>query len=215
MKLVSVNVGRPVVLETSRGAERTGIYKEPVAGPWMLGPAGLESDFIGWLKGHGPPARAVYLYPADHYPAWQAFLSRAELPYGFFGENLTVEGLSEQACCVGDRLRIGSAELLVTCPRMPCHKFAAKTGSATAGQFMLERFMTGIYCAVTQGGSVDAGDRVDFVQRDSARLSVAAFAAAIRNQGDPAIARKLVEHQAIPDDLRQPLARAAARLSGA
>src|ERR1700709_2105415 len=122
MKILSVNVGlpRPAVWKGRR--IMTGIFKEPVAGRVRVRRHNLDGDGQADLSVHGGPEKAVYAYPSEHYPFWRRELELAELPWGAFGENLTTEGWWEDEVHVGDRFRIGTAELVVTQPRMPCFK---------------------------------------------------------------------------------------------
>src|SRR6266404_307681 len=122
MKLISVNVGLPRVVMSNGDPVSTGIFKEPVAGGVMLRTLNLDGDRQADLTVHGGPTKAVYAYPSEHYNYWRAELPEMDLPQGMFGENFTTEGLNEGSVNIGDRFRIGSAEVIVTEPRMPCYK---------------------------------------------------------------------------------------------
>src|SRR3990172_7071594 len=109
MKLISVNVGLPREVVYKGKTVKTGILKEPVAGRIQVRTPNLDGDRQADLSVHGGPSKAVYAYPSEHYGYWREQLAGVDLPWGMFGENLTVEGLREDGLNIGDRLRIGSA----------------------------------------------------------------------------------------------------------
>src|SRR2546427_7554333 len=113
MKLISVNVGLPREVIWKGKTVTTGIFKEPVKGRVMLRALNLDGDRQADLSVHGGPDKAVYAYPAEHYDYWRRELPGKELPWGMFGENFSTEGLREEDIHVGDRFRIGTAELTV------------------------------------------------------------------------------------------------------
>src|SRR5215213_4616075 len=145
MRILSVNVGLPRAVEW--GGERviTGIYKEPVEGRVWMGRTNLDGDGQADLTVHGGPSKAVYVYPSEHYPLWRAELPGLDLPWGAFGENLTIAGLSETEVCIGDRFRIGEGEVMVTEPRMPCYKLAGKLARPEIIREFLESGRSGFY----------------------------------------------------------------------
>jgi MOSC domain-containing protein YiiM len=120
MRVVSINVGLPREVEAQGTIVLTSIFKTPASGPVQVRWLNLEGDQQSDLRVHGGADKAVYVYPAEHYGFWRAELPAAALPWGVFGENLTTNGLREDTTYVGDRFHIGSAELVVTQPRMPC-----------------------------------------------------------------------------------------------
>src|SRR5438552_4428271 len=122
MKLVSINVGLPREVQWHGKTVLTSIFKTPVAGLVKVGRLNLAGDRQADLTVHGGADKAVYVYPAEHYAFWREKLPGVDLPWGSFGENLTVEGLEEATVQIGDRLQIGTASFIVTQPRMPCYK---------------------------------------------------------------------------------------------
>jgi len=158
IKLVSVQVGRPRDVPWHGRVVSTGIYKEPVTGRIMLRRFNLDGDQQADLTVHGGPAKAVYVYPSEHYPVWQVEFPDMQLAYGTFGENFTTEGLDESSVCIGDQFRIGEAVVEVSQPRMPCYKLGIRFGRPD----MPKRFHTsgrcGFYLTVLQEGEVGAGD---------------------------------------------------------
>jgi len=127
-KIVSLRVGMPRTFGREGAVDpmerpwRSGIFKEEVDEPVWLGRTNLVGDGQADLKHHGGPEKAVHVYAAAHYPAWQRELQRADLTYGAFGENFTVEGQTEETVCIGDTYRVGDAVVQVSQPRQPCWK---------------------------------------------------------------------------------------------
>src|ERR1700738_2807067 len=157
MKVVSVNVGLPrEVMWHGRGVT-TGIYKQPVEGRVALRKLNLDGDRQADLTVHGGEYKAVYCYPIAHYDYWKKELPGRELPMGMFGENFTTDGLSEDSAHLGDRFSVGSAEVVVTQPRMPCYKLGVRFQSDDMVRRFLVSGRTGFYLAVTREGEVGAG----------------------------------------------------------
>jgi len=165
MKVISVNVGRPHEFTIRGDIIATSIFKDPVKGRVRIATLNLEGDEQSDLSVHGGINKAVYAYPSEHYARWREELPEAELPWGAFGENLTISGLLESTTCIGDRLRIGTAELVVTQPRQPCFKLAYKFGR----EDMIKRFVrsgrSGFYLRVAAEGDVCAGDAIELLSR--------------------------------------------------
>jgi MOSC domain-containing protein YiiM len=173
MKIVSVNVGLPREVAWKRTSVSTSIFKSPVAGSVPIKQLNLRGDQQADLTVHGGPYKAVYGYPSEHYPFWRKELPQADLAWGAFGENLTTEGLMEDALFIGDRLRIGSALLMVRQPRVPCYKITIRFDRDD----MIKRFIasntSGFYFSVIEEGEVAAGDSIEIVHRDPEQVSVA------------------------------------------
>ena len=173
MKLISVNVGLPREVSWRGKPVLTSIWKEPVNGSVHVATLNVEGDRQADLSVHGGADKAVYLYPSEHYPYWRHHLPGSELLWGAFGENFTTEGLSEADVNIGDRLRIGSAEFLVTQPRMPCFKLGIRFGRPDILKRFLQSGRTGFYLAVVREGEVAAGDPIHVVVRDGNAVTVA------------------------------------------
>jgi MOSC domain-containing protein YiiM len=167
MKVISVNVGLPREVNWKGRKVLTGIFKEPVEGPVMVAPLNLAGDKQADLTVHGGANKAVYGYPAEHYEYWRTELPEVASCWGHFGENLTTEGLREDTLCVGDRLRVGSALLMVTQPRMPCYKLALRFGRDDMIQRFLASGRSGFYFSVLEPGEVRAGSDIEIVSRDA------------------------------------------------
>jgi len=172
--VVSVNVARPRRIVWNGREVWTGIYKEAVAGNVRVGKSGMDGDQQADLIVHGGEAKAVYIYPSEHYAYWQQELQRS-LPWGMFGENVTTIGLLEDSIHLGDKLRAGSAELLVTQPRFPCYKLGIKFGNMAIVQRFLNSGRSGFYLAVESEGEISVGDSISLVSRGDGPTIVDAF----------------------------------------
>jgi MOSC domain-containing protein YiiM len=177
VKLLSVNVGGPREVEWRGETVRTSIWKAPVPGRISAGRTNLAGDAQSDLRVHGGVEKAVYLYPVEHHAFWRGELPGVEIGFGQFGENLSSEGLLESEVRIGDRLRIGSAELQVTQPRVPCFKPGIRFGRPDFGKRFLRSGRSGFYLKVLREGEVGAGDAVEHVPVATPSLSVAEVAA--------------------------------------
>jgi MOSC domain-containing protein YiiM/ferredoxin-NADP reductase len=176
MKLLSVNVSLPKEIPYRGRTVRTGIFKEPVSARVRVGTLGLDGDGQADLSVHGGPDMAVYAYPHQHYGFWEAELGRRDLPFGQFGENLTIAGVGEDSTRVGDLFRIGTGLFQVTQPRIPCYKLAIRM--AEAFDFPARFQATGrlgFYFRVREEGEVGAGDTVELIDRDDRSVTIAEF----------------------------------------
>ena len=173
MKLLSIQVGLPREVKWQKRTVTTGIFKEPIQGPVRLRTLNLDGDRQADLSVHGGTHKAVYVYPSEHYGPWREELPGVELPWGAFGENFTTEGLLEGEVHIGDRFRIGEAEVLVTQPRMPCFKLGIKFGDPEMVARFLESRRSGFYLAVLREGLVKPGDLVELIDEDPNRVTVA------------------------------------------
>ena len=126
MKIVSVNVGLPREVVWQGVSVSTGIFKDPVDGAVMIRRLNLDGDRQADLTVHGGEFKAVYCYPSEHYAYWKKELPGRDLPAAAFGENFTTEGLFEDSLYLGDRFRVGTAEVVVTQPRLPCYKLGSR-----------------------------------------------------------------------------------------
>jgi MOSC domain-containing protein YiiM len=203
MKLISVNVGLPREIAWNCASVATGIFKQPVAGPVRVERLNIVGDRQADLSVHGGPNKAVYAYPSEHYGYWCRELGDGNLPWGMFGENLTTEGLDEKVVRIGDRFRVGTAELVVTQPRSPCYKLGIRFGRPE----MVKRFVasrrTGFYFAVAQEGEIESGDTIELVERAANSLTVAEiFALYAFEKNDRQKLRRAAELEALPENWR-------------
>jgi MOSC domain-containing protein YiiM len=173
VKIVSVNVGVPREIKWRGETVRTSIFKTPVSGPVRVARLNIDGDEQSDLTVHGGIDKAVYVYPAEHYAFWHKELPGVDLPWGVFGENFTTEDLLEDVVQIGDKFGAGSAEFVVTQPRMPCFKLGARFGRADMVKRFLRSGRTGFYLAVTREGEVTAGDTVSSLGRGEHAITVA------------------------------------------
>jgi MOSC domain-containing protein YiiM len=202
MKVISVNVGLPREVEWQGERVLTSIYKAPVEGRRRVARLNIEGDRQADLTVHGGSEKAVYVYPSEHYAYWRGELPAVNLPWGSFGENLSTEGLDE-SLGIGDRLRIGSADFVVTQPRMPCFKLGIRFGSMQMVKRFLQSGRSGFYLAVTGEGEVGAGDEITVTAADEPTVTVAEIVSLYASRGgDRELLRRASEATALPEDWR-------------
>ncbi|HXW80120.1 MAG TPA: MOSC domain-containing protein, partial [Acidimicrobiales bacterium] len=146
--LVSVCVGLPKDVAWHGSTVHTGIWKQAVDGPVMARRLNLDGDGQGDLAGHGGEQRAVLVYQLSSYRYWQQQLGRDDFVYGQFGENLTVEGLDDDAVCIGDRYRVGDALFEVTQPRVTCYRVGLRMNEPRMAALMVSHHRPGFYMRV-------------------------------------------------------------------
>jgi MOSC domain-containing protein YiiM len=166
MRLISVNVGLPRDVLWHGITVTTGIYKEPADGRVAVRTLNLDGDRQADLTVHGGEYKAVYCYPVEHYAFWKKELPGRDIPTAIFGENFTTEGLEENTVHLGDLFAIGSAEFIVTQPRLPCYKLGIRFGSDDMVKHFLLSGRFGFYLAVTREGEVGAGDEIKRISLD-------------------------------------------------
>jgi MOSC domain-containing protein YiiM len=207
MQLISVNVGLPREVIWHGRKVTTGIFKQPVAGPVALSRLNLEGDRQADLSVHGGAFKAVYCYPLEHYDYWRRQFGDRELPLGMFGENFTTTGLTESAVHLGDRFLVGSAQVVVTQPRLPCYKLGVRFRSDTMVKQFLASGRTGFYVAVGEEGPVAAGDAITALARDPNGVSVAEitrlYVAKAYAAEDVAAVRRALRVAALPESWKE------------
>ena len=204
MKILSIHVGRPREVTWQDKTVLTSIFKDPVQGPVAVRTTNLDGDEQSDLSVHGGRSKAVYVYPSEHYPWWQQELPGVKLPWGVFGENLTVTGLLETAMHIGDRLRAGSAEFIITQPRMPCFKLGIRFDDPGMVQRFQDSRRNGFYLAVEKEGTVRVGDAIEVIARDPHAMSVALVAELYTSQhADPDLLQRVSELPALPERWRE------------
>jgi len=212
---VSVNVG-PAREASWRGkTQRTGIFKQAVAGRVAARGHNLAGDEQADPAVHGGPDKAVYAYPSEHYAFWCRELGVESLPWGAFGENLTTEGVLEPDVGIGDRFRIGTVELEVSQPRLPCHKLALRHQRADLPKRFLATDRSGFYLRIVREGELGAGDTIERLSRDGRGLSVADVQRLASGPRDAETLRRAVEHPALAEVWRRELRQSLAKLDGA
>jgi MOSC domain-containing protein YiiM len=203
MKLLSVSVGLPREIEWKGKIVRTSIFKTRVSGRARVAMLNVEGDQQSDLTVHGGIDKAVYVYPSEHYPFWREQLPGMDLPWGVFGENFTTEGLLEDTR-IGDRFRIGSAEFVVTQPRMPCFKLGIRFNRPDMVKRFLESGRTGFYLAVLKEGEVAAGDSIELLEQDQHDVTIADVVSLYRRDAtNQELLRRASELPSLPESWRE------------
>ncbi len=171
-ELVSVNVGLPRHVDTPRGPVLTAIFKSSTDKRLRVVRHNLEGDRQADLSVHGGENKAVYGYPAEHYPVWADELSRSDLEPGQFGENLTTRGLLEREVGVGDVFSVGSVVLQVSQPRAPCFKLGLRMNDPTFVRTFLGRGRPGFYFRVVEEGELGVGDALHRIEEGPTGITV-------------------------------------------
>jgi len=184
-RLVSVNVGLPKDVGWQGKTVFTGVFKDPVTGPRRVAKLNVEGDGQGDLAGHGGEQRAVFAYQLDSYRHWERELGREDFVYGQFGENFTIEGLSDDEVCIGDRYQIGSAILEVTQPRVTCYRVGIRMNDPRIPALLVSHHRPGFYFRVLQEGLVEAGEEILKLETGPEQMTVAEVSALLYLPGHP------------------------------
>jgi MOSC domain-containing protein YiiM len=211
MKLVSVNTGLPREVSWHGRIVTTGIFKEPVRRRVALHKLNLDGDRQADLTVHGGEHKAVYCYPLAHYDYWKKELPGRELPMGMFGENFTIDDggqeLLEESVHLGDRFSVGTAEVAVTQPRLPCYKLGVRFGSDDMVRRFLASGRTGFYMMVVREGEVGAGDEMKLTARDVNAVAVSEitrlYVAKRYSEAETAAVRRALRVPELPESWRE------------
>ena len=204
MRVLSVNLGLPREVEWRNEPVTTAIHKAAVSGPVRVRRLNLDGDRQADLSVHGGPDKAVYVYPSEHYPFWKEELPGVALPWGAFGENLTVEGVNETAVRVGDVLRAGTAEFIVTQPRLPCYKLNIRFQRPDMVKRFLRSGRTGFYLAVIKEGELAAGDEIHLIPTDRSAVTIPEVVTLYTGKKeDSALLRRAIATPALPQSWRE------------
>jgi MOSC domain-containing protein YiiM len=209
MRLVSIQIGTPRTVGTPHAPDpmdrafTSAIWKEPVQGRIRTGTLGLEGDSVVDTRSHGGPDQAVLMYGAAHYPVWRAEWGRDDVGPGAFGENLTVEGLTEDIACLGDVYDIGDAQFEVTKPREPCSTLARRHRVPDMIAIVRANGRSGWYLRVLREGHIEAGQAITLVRRPHPEWPVRLVATAmLERHHDPERAARLARCPALAANWR-------------
>jgi MOSC domain-containing protein YiiM len=207
VRLVSVNVGLPATLGLHRGRPvQSGIVKAPVtAATLQLGELNLAGDGQADLTVHGGREKAVYAYASEHLPRWRAELDRSDIGPGFFGENLTTEGITESAVGIGDRWAWGDALLEVAQPRWPCYKLTLRSGVGDMAARFRRAGRTGWYFRVLRAGEVPVAGPLRVVRRHPAGVTILDAHRAALPGADPDLVERVLAVDALSPEWRRQL----------
>jgi MOSC domain-containing protein YiiM len=203
-QVISVNVGEPREVLWKGRQVSTSIFKYPVDGQVGVKTLNLHGDRQADLNVHGGPFKAVYGYPSEHYPYWRQRLPQTDLPWGTFGENLTTEGLFEDQLHIGDQLRVGTALLMVTQPRIPCYKLTIRFDRDDMIKRFIESHTSGFYFSVVEEGELAVGSSIEIVHRDPGAVAVADIARIYYNhgRGESDLVQRAIDLEALPASWR-------------
>ena len=175
MKVLSINVGSLQEMLRNGKKIQTGIFKKSTEGPINVKRLGLEGDQQANKKLHGGIDKAICVYPSEYYDLWKEELGKPDLSFGDFGENLTTFGLLESNIYLGDRLRIGSVEVVVTQPREPCITLNVRFGRKDLSALIRKSGRSGFYFSVEKEGIIKNGDSIENISKEENRVSVSDF----------------------------------------
>ncbi|MCU1298725.1 MAG: hypothetical protein JWO91_3003 [Acidobacteriaceae bacterium] len=207
MKVISVNAGLPREVTWHGINVTTGIFKQPVEGRVALRKLNLDGDRQADLSVHGGEYKAVYCYAISHYDYWKRELPGRELPIAIFGENFTTEGLLEDSVHIGDQFSVGSAEMVVTQPRLPCYKLGVRFQADDMVKRFLASGRTGFYLAVNREGEVGAGDDIKKIAQEPNLVPISEitrlYIAKRYGPSDVASARRALKVTALPESWKE------------
>ncbi|MEQ6375672.1 MOSC domain-containing protein [Bacillaceae bacterium S4-13-56] len=167
----SIFIGKPQTFISKQGKEiHTAFRKNPVEQNIFLGKLNFEGDLQADLEHHGGPDKAVCVYPFDHYSYWEKVYGRS-FSLGAFGENITVQHLTENEVSIGDVFSLGEAVVQVVQPRQPCYKIAASHGLRDFPDKIVKTGYSGYYLRVLQEGLVSAHDSLVLKEKGSVTVA--------------------------------------------
>jgi MOSC domain-containing protein YiiM len=208
--VLSIQVSLPREIGTEGAANPmdqkwfSGFYKQPVTGPVHAGKTLLSGDGQADLRVHGGPDRPILAYCAEHYPRWEQELGLSGMPFGGFGENLTISGMDERSVCLGDQYSIGDTLVEVSQPRQPCWKLARRWRNKELPAFVIAHNRGGWYFRVLHEGMLDAGMKVELRERPMPKWTIArAIDIMYHGKDDLEASRELAECPYLSTDWRE------------
>lgn len=187
MKIISTNIGKPKTIKWKGKEVKTGIFKYSVNEPIYLDTDDVVNDHVTDRRYHGGVDKACYLYAANHYSYWQKFYPDLEMPWGMFGENLTVKGLNEAEVNIGDIFKIGDTVVQATQPRQPCFKLEFRFNDQEIVRKFVDSGFSGVYVRVLENGFVKSGDSIELLERKNAVSIKKVYDFIYANEFDPEI----------------------------
>ena len=204
MSIISLNIGQIREINQNGNIVSTAIYKTPVSGALQVHNLGIEGDQQANLKVHGGVDKAVYAYPSGHYDYWKKLLGREDLPYGMFGENLTISGYLEDQVYFGDVFEAGSVRLQVTMPRQPCSKLNLKFEDNQMAKKFLASGRSGFYFRVLKTGMIKAGDQFTRIATSADQLSIQEFNLVYKiEKNNIPLLKKVIKSKDVPLQYRE------------
>ncbi len=202
-KIVSLNISQIKHVEWKGRTITTGIFKESTDEILDVKGVNIVGDEQADRSVHGGIDKAVYAYPVEHYPYWRKLYPDMKLPYGMFGENLTVQGLLESDVFVGDRIQIGTTELIAVQPRMPCYKLGIRFGNQSIIKKFYQSDFPGIYFKIAKEGKLQVGDPINILKKDPFQVSIKNIFDIIRGQASTSQFEKAIQLEHLPSHLKK------------
>lgn len=165
MKIISTNIGKSKTVQWNGKEVKTGIFKFPIEQAIYLGTEDVNNDDVMDRRYHGGIDKACYLYSADHYKFWKNIYPSIEMPFGMFGENLTIEGLHEANVNIGDIYKIGETLVQVTQPRQPCFKLEFRFKDKEIVRKFVESGFPGVYVRILKNGNIKTGESMELIEK--------------------------------------------------
>jgi MOSC domain-containing protein YiiM len=187
----AVFIGQPKSITDKRGTWTSSIFRTPVIGPVQASLGGLAGDKVAQPY-HGSPGAAICVHLADHYLFWKTKYTM-NLEAGSFGENVTLDNILEQQICVGDKVRLGTALVQVSGPRVPCANLARRIGRTDWVKLTIRVNRTGFYLRVLEPGAFQAGDQWVIEQRINHDGSIPAINQCMYLEFDETYAQRMME----------------------
>ena len=172
MKIISTNISKIKTLIHNGKEVKTGIFKTPTNEPVAIEKLNIIGDEQADLINHGGVDKAVYAFSHNHYEYWQKTLENENLSSGIFGENFTISDLDETNIHIGDQIRMGTALLEVSQPRVPCFKLAIALNNKQSLKLFTQYYHTGVYFRVLEPGIAKTGDAVTIEHKATHNISV-------------------------------------------
>ena len=204
MKIVSANIGEPKIIQHNGKEVKTGIFKFAVEEGIFLGNEDVENDNVIDRRYHGGVDKACYLYSAGHYSYWQKFYPDLEMPWGMFGENLSIEGLQEAEVKIGNIYKIGEAVVQATQPRQPCFKLEYRFHDKQIVRKFVDSGFSGVYVRVLEKGHVKAGDQMTLIQGKDAVSVQQVYRWIYADEFDPEVS-KAINNKDLAESCRKDL----------
>jgi MOSC domain-containing protein YiiM len=204
--IISINIGTPRTVTYAKDRKlKTSMMRSPVKEKVFLDLMGFEGDQIADPINHGGRDKAVCGYPANHYESWKEELSR-DMPFPSFGENLTIERLTEEKIHIGDIFKIGEAEVQCTQPRQPCHKLTKIFEFPKLASRMQTLGYCGYYFRVLKQGWLQSGMAMERIHSDKEKISVLdAHYLMYRDKTKYEAIEKLIAHPAVSESWKHSL----------
>lgn len=188
-------------VEFTRPGSRSAIAKSPLEGRQRVTLLGILGDQQGDLRVHGGPDKAIHHYPADHYARWRDDIGAHPLldAPGAFGENISTHSMAEDAICLGDRFRLGTALVEVSQSRQPCWKLSDRFAVSDMARRVQDSGRTGWYYRVLEEGEVQAGDRMTLEARPHPAWPLARLIELLyRRSPEPGLLREVLVLPLVP-----------------